>query len=375
MRPTNKRKKVLLIANTDWYLFNFRLTLALFLKEKGYEVIMVSPRGPYIDEFKRIGCRWIEWGLSRRISWPWKELRALRQVIKILRVEKPDVIHLHTLKALIHGSVASLFYDNAGLINSFAGRGYVYSSKNPIFVLLSHAVNRLILLIDRARTATWLFENQADLDYFKARKLITRGKTLLIESVGLNLDKFPPLPELTGKPTVLYAGRMLRSKGVGLLVEAVRLLKSQGFEFSCILAGEPDKGSFDSIQETDLQEWNKEGLVNWVGWQKETATWYQRANLVVFPTTYGEGVPTVLLEAAASGRAIVATDHPGCAAVVKDGKNGLLIPKDDVQALANAISRLLGDPGLRRHMGEVGRQIVEAKFSIDAINEITLSAY
>ena len=124
-----------------------------------------------------------------------------------------------------------------------------------------------------------------------------------------------------------------------------------------------------------MQGWNKGGLVNWVGWQKETATWYQRANLVVFPTTYGEGVPIVLLEAAASGRAIVTTDHPGCSAVVKDGKNGLLIPKDDVQALANAIARLLVDPGLRRHMGEAGRQIVETKFSIAAINEITLSAY
>src|SRR3990172_2803993 len=126
--------KVLLVANTDWYLFNFRLALAMFLKEKGYEVIMVSPRGPYIDEFKRIGCRWIEWGLSRRISWPWLELRALSQIVRVFRTEKPDFIHLHTLKALVYGSTASLFNGNARLINSVAGRGYIYSSKSPIFV-------------------------------------------------------------------------------------------------------------------------------------------------------------------------------------------------------------------------------------------------
>jgi glycosyltransferase involved in cell wall biosynthesis len=153
----------------------------------------------------------------------------------------------------------------------------------------------------------WLFENATDLEYFKDRKLITNEKTFLVESVGLDLNKFPAVPEPTGTPTVLYAGRILWSKGVGVLVEAVRLLKSQGFDFNCILAGEPDKGSYDSVEEKTLLEWNKEGLVNWVGWQKETAAWYQHANLVVFPTAYGEGVPTVLLEAAASGRAIVTT--------------------------------------------------------------------
>lgn len=368
-------KKVLLIANTDWYLFNFRLSLALFLKGKGFDVIMVSPRGPYIGEFKRIGCRWIEWGLARRISWPWKELRALSQIARIFRAEKPDIIHLHTLKALVYGSIASLFASNARLINSVAGRGYIYSSRNLIFILLSQVVNLFIWLIDRARNAVWIFENQTDLDYFKAKKLISHGEVLLIESVGLNLDKFPVVPEPTGTPTVLYAGRMLRSKGVGVLVRAVRLLKRQKVDFNCILVGQRDKGSFDSIDEKSLNEWGDEGLVNWVGWQNDMAIWYQRANLVVFPTSYGEGVPTVLLEAAASGRAIVTTDHPGCVAVVKNGKNGLVVPKNDEQALANAISRLLLNPSLRHQMGKAGREIIEVQFRMEAINEITHSAY
>lgn len=336
---------------------------------------MVSPPGPYVDEFKRVGFRWIEWELARQISWPWNELRALGQIVGIFRAEKPDFIHLHTLKALIYGGAASLFHNKARLINSVAGRGHVYSSRHPIFVLLSHVANRFIWLIDGARKPMWIFENKADLDYFRAKKIITRGQSLLIESVGLNLGKFPIFPEPVGTPTILYAGRMLRSKGVGVLVGAVRILKKERLDFNCILVGSPDKGSFDSIDEKLLKGWENEGLVKWLGWQNDMPAWYQRANLVVFPTAYGEGVPTVLLEAAASGRAIVTTNHPGCEAVVKNGKNGLLIPVNNEQALAKVISNLLLDHNRRQQMGKAGRQIIEAEFSMEAINEITLSAY
>lgn len=368
-------KKVLFVANTDWYLFNFRLSLAEFLRQKGYEVIMVSPQGPYVREFKQTGFRWIEWDLDRRISWPWKELIAIRRLIRIYRDEKPALVHLHTMKAVVYGGLAFSPAQHSRLIISVAGRGHVYSSKNPFFILLSRVLNSLTTYVDRTKTPVWLFENEGDLDYFKARLLTLRGRAFLIESVGLNLDRFPVVPEPTGIPTILYVGRMLHSKGAGALVEAVRTLKRQGIGFTCTLVGSPDTGSFDSIDKKTLEGWKKEGLVNWVGWQNEIAGWYQRANLVVFPTAYGEGVPTVLLEAAASGRAIVATNHPGCAAVVKDGVNGLLVPQDDTQALANAISRLIEDPGLRRQMGRAGREVVEAQFSTDAVNAITLSAY
>jgi glycosyltransferase involved in cell wall biosynthesis len=368
-------KIVLLIANTDWYLFNFRSSLGKFLKEKGYQVVFVSPRGPYVAEFASWGIRWIEWELDRRISWPWKEWAALRSLARIFQSEQPDIIHLHTMKALIYGGLAARASNQPHLVISVAGRGHVYTSNNLIFRILSRVLSRLIGFIDRTRDPLWLFENGGDLEYFRDRNLISNERMYLIEGVGLPLEKFPYVPEPAGRPVVLFAGRMLRSKGVGLLVEAIRQLKERGIELNCILVGRPDAGSFDSIDPKTLEQWRKEGLVDWVGWEHEIASWYQRANLVVAPTTYGEGVPTVLLEAAASGRAIIATDHPGCAAVVKDGENGLLIPKGDSQALADAIVRLLSNPALRSQMGKAGRELIKQKFSVEAINQSTLSAY
>ncbi len=335
----------------------------------------MSPRGPYVSDFLEMGCRWVEWSVIRQVGWPWQELGSLLSLSKIYQKEKPTIIHQHTLKAVVYGSFASWLAHGSVLVNSIAGRGLVYSSRKFLHVLLHHIINLSLFVIDRVAVSAWIFENRYDLDYFTNRKLIIRGKTHLIEGVGVDLEKFEVLPELDGTPTILYVGRFLWSKGVGLLVEAVRLLKGRGVELNCVLVGEPDKGNPDSVDEKTLRQWTKAGLVNWVGWQKETAAWYQKANLFVFPTTYGEGVPTVLLEAAASGRAIVTTDHPGCTEVVKEGENGTLIPAGDVLAFADAIARLLSDPDLRHRMGRAGRRLVEQRFLKPLINERTLAIY
>lgn len=368
-------RKVLFVANTDWYLYNFRLSLARFLERNEYEVVFVCPQGAYSAKLQELGFRCVDWRVSRKIGLPWNEIASLVRLTSIYRDENPHIVHVHTLKAILYCCLAALFSGRTRLINSIAGRGHLYSSGNPIYALLSFVLNRLFRIIDRSLKPTWIFENQFDFNYFVERKLVSKVRAHLVEGVGVDTDLFPVVPEPTGIPQVLYAGRFLWSKGLGDLVEAIKAIKHQGIRVELTLVGRPDQGNPDTIGLRTLEEWKNEGLVNWVGWQEEPAVWYQRANIFAFPTKYGEGVPTVLLEAASSGRAVVTTNHPGCTAVVSQGVNGILVPPGDVQALAEAIISLVSDAKLRAKMGRAGRKRAEKHFSKASINQRTYNVY
>jgi glycosyltransferase involved in cell wall biosynthesis len=166
---------------------------------------------------------------------------------------------------------------------------------------------------------------------------------------------------------------MLWDKGVGELVEAARLLQGEK-QARFALAGEPDPGNPASIKESTLRGWQEEGIIEWWGWQPDMKSVYTQSHIVTLPT-YGEGVPTTLLEAAACGRPIVASNVPGCQAVVREGLNGLLVPPGDPEALADALGRLISDAGLRGRMGAAGRQLVLEKFTTTKVNSQTLDVY
>jgi glycosyltransferase involved in cell wall biosynthesis len=187
-------------------------------------------------------------------------------------------------------------------------------------------------------------------------------------------ERFSPKPEPDGTPVILMAARMLWDKGVGVLVEAAHLLKAQ-LPVRVALVGEPDPGNPATVTWETLKKWNAEGIVEWWGWQPEMPEIYNRSHIVTLPTMYGEGVPTTLLEAAACGRPLVATDIPGCRQVVIEGQNGFLVPTNDPHALAEALKRLASDPILRGRMGEASRQLVLKKFTQAQVNARTLQVY
>jgi glycosyltransferase involved in cell wall biosynthesis len=161
---------------------------------------------------------------------------------------------------------------------------------------------------------------------------------------------------------------------VGVLVEAARLLKPR-LEARFALAGNPDPGNPNSVSESTLRAWNAEGIVEWWGWQDDIRQAYARAHIVTLPTMYGEGVPTSLLEAAACGRPLVATDTPGCRPVVIEGVTGLRVPPGDALALASALERLILDPALRGRMGAAGRELILSKYTTGQVNSATLRVY
>lgn len=367
--------KIILAANTEWYLYNFRLSLARFLREQGYEVVLLSPPGKYAAALQEAGFRWLEWEVGRQTLAPWNELAAVLRLEQMYRRERPDLVHHHTIKPVLYGSLAARRAGVPAVVNSITGRGYVFTAENFKARLLRPFVRGLYRPALRFPNSAVIFENAADRQYFVETNLVPTAQTWLIEGVGVDAELFCPRPEPDGAPVALLAGRLLWDKGVGVMAEAARRLKTLAPDVRVALVGEPDPGNPGTLDETTLRGWVAEGIIEWRGFRSDMHNVYAESHIVAAPTTYGEGVPTTLLEAAACGRPIVASDTPGCRHVVMDGQNGLLVPPNDPEALAAAIARLAGDANLRAQMGAEGRKLVLEKFTTEKVNAATLEVY
>jgi glycosyltransferase involved in cell wall biosynthesis len=338
------------------------------------EVILISPAGEYVQKLNDKGFHWLPWQVGRQTLAPWKELPALIRLTRLYRQESPDLIHHHTIKPVLYGSLAARFLGMSNVVNAITGRGYVFLGDEAKARSLRAVVKQLYRLALGHPNYITTFENKVDQAYFIDQKFAPASRTRLISGVGVDPDRFTPVPEPDGVPIVLYSGRLLWDKGVGVLVEAARILQKTT-RVRVVLVGSPDPGNPASIDENQIQEWVSQGTIEWWGWQPDMNRAYAKCHIVCLPTMYGEGVPTVLLEAAACGRPIVASDMPGCQAVIRHEQNGLIVPARDARALAAGLERLLSDQALRGRMGSAGRQMVLQNFTTQQINALNLAVY
>ncbi len=366
--------KVALVANTDWYLYNFRLSLAEELRREGYEVLLLSPRGPFADEFGKLEFRWREWVVGRQSLAPWREAASLLSLASLYRRERPHIAHHFTVKPVIYGVLAAEWAGVPCVVSSVAGLGHVFIGEELRSRLLRPLVRTLYHHALARRRGVATFENPHDQEYFERHRLVAREHTRLIPGAGVDIERFAPRPEPPGAPVVVLAARMLWTKGVGVLAEAARLLQA-GHTMRLALVGEPDPGNPMTIDTATLEGWAREGFIEWWGWRAAMEDVFAACHIVTLPTLGGEGVPTVLLEAAAAGRPVVTTDTPGCRDLVEHEVNGLIVPPNDAPALAAALSRLAGDPALRARLGAAGRRRVEQQYSATVINRAFLEVY
>ena len=366
--------KIIFAANTDWYLYNFRYALIHQLREQGFDVALVSPPGEFAVRLQDAGFRWQPWILRRRSVAPWMEFISLLDLVRIYRREQPDLVHHHTIKAVLYGSLAAVWAGIPGVVNSISGRGYVFQGGDWLARVLQLVVSPLYQRVMQRNAAAVIFENQADQDYFSEQRFVSPSRAWLIEGVGTDPQRFAPTPEPPTPVIVLMAARTLWDKGVGIFVEAARILRER-LKVRMVLVGGPDPGNPASLTPNMLRAWHREGIIEWWGWQHDMERIYAQAHLIALPTMYGEGVPTALIEAAACGRPIIASDISGCRAVLQHGHNGLLVPPNDPYTLACAIEELVLDPARRMKMGAAGRQVVLERFTHEKINRATLQVY
>ena len=369
--------KVLLFANTDWYLYNFRLPLARALRAAGAEVVLISPDGPYGARLKAAGFRWLALPMLRRSLNPFRELIILFHLFRLYQHERPDVVHHFTIKCVVYGSLTARLVGIHRRINAVAGMGYVFSSNAIRARLLRPFVRALLKLSLSGKQSRLILQNSDDCTAFVQSGLVVPGQLRLIQGSGINTDQFKPavLPRRDADVfRVLFAARLLWDKGIREYVEAAKQLKSMGLSIEFQLAGAPDTGNPASVPDHLVQSWQAEGLIRVLGHVEDMVSCLHQADLAVLPS-YREGIPKSLLEAAACGLPIVTTDVPGCRDAIEDGVTGLLVPCRDVVALAAAIRYMFEHPVERAQMGAAGRERVLRQFDEKIVLGRTLDVY
>jgi len=364
--------KIILFANTDWYLYNFRLTLAQASRKKGHAVVLLSPPGEYGPRLVQAGFRWISFPLSRRGMNPFSELITLWRLARLYSRERPDLVHHFTVKCVLYGSLAAKMAGVKGVVNAIIGLGYVFIGDEWPVRLLRWLVKGFYRRALRGTQV--IFQNPDDQELFSRNGLVNRKQVTLIPSSGVDIEKFSPSPEPAGEPLVILPARMLWAKGVNEFVLAAGILRLAGVQARFALIGDTDPGNPEAVPVDQLEKWRKEGIIEWWGWQEDMPAMYRQAHIVCLPS-YREGTPKTLIEAAACGRPIVTTDVPGCHEVVRDQQNGLLVPVRNSQDLAAALKRLIEDAHMRERMGKQGRELAVAKFSLERVIGQTLAVY
>jgi len=361
------------VASVDWAFLSHRLELARALSARGCDIWVVAPDTGRLAEieaegFTAVPARWTRWGTR-----PTELVRAVAFLTRLYWRIRPDLVHHVAPKPVILGSLAARMFRRLAVVNTLTGFGH--SRGHDASRWHEAPLNSLYRIGLRNRRAITAFQNPQDLNEALQIGLLPRERAKLILGSGVDPKTFFPACETANPPLVLFASRLIRQKGVTEFVAAARIVRSRCPDVRFALVGAPDEGNADSITRRELDSWAREGVVEWWGHRRDMPGVLAQASIVALPTRYREGLPKVLLEAAALGRPIVASDIAGCRPIVRDGLNGLRVPPQDPLSLARALLRLLEDPNLRRQMGSAGRQLVMSEFTNDRIIEQTFGVY
>lgn len=352
-----------------------RMHLAEAAIAAGHQVALLSRISLCRAQIEAKGIEVVDWSLDRRSHNPFLELRALWGVCVALRKFRPDIVHAVALKPVLYSALACRLTGVHARVSALGGLGFVFSSKKflarllrPVLVLafrwaLSGGHSRLIL------------QNPDDQATLLTAGVIEAERIRLIRGAGVDTSVFSPQAEVSDVPLVVLPARMLWDKGVGEFVDCARVIKQKGIQARFALVGEPDEHNPECVPVAQLESWVDDGDVEWWGRRADMPEVLRQAAVVCLPSSYGEGLPKALLEAASCGRAIVTYDVPGCREVVVDGENGFLVPLKDGQALAAALEKLLCNPELRRRMGAVGREMVLREFSQERVAAETVRVW
>ena len=333
---------------------------------------MVSPNGSYADKLRQHGFEWRAFDFERKGTNPLTELQTLRRLAALYHELSPDLVHHFTIKCVLYGGIAA---HRLGIptVAAVTGLGHVFTTqsvKNAALRPLISAGYRYAL-----GGAQVIFQNPDDRAEFLSRHLVDQSRTHLIGGSGVNTTLFSPTVRRTSSNCrILFVGRLLREKGIYEFIEAARLVRDISPNTKFMIAGEPDAGNPSSVTSTQIAEWRDTGDVQFLGHCSDMPSLLSESDICVLPS-YREGTPRSLLEAAACGLPLVASDVPGCREVCRDALNGFLVPARDSVSLSKAILRLVADPALRAQMSLSSREIAVCEFADERVIEETLKVY
>ena len=368
----NSPRTLLYVVNEDWAFLLNRLPMARAARRAGYEVHVATHVNKGADAIRAEGFILHPVPLQRGGLSP---LSAIRTILALRRVTsriKPDIAHHSGLQCSVYGSIAAIG-KSFPYVSALTGMGYVYTSATLRTRVLRAILKWLLpALLDR-RGCVVLVQNPDDRAAL-ANLGMDRQRIVLIPGSGVDTEALQPLPEPEGPITYGFAGRLLTDKGIRALVAAHGIVRDQGLATNLLIAGDPDPANPASVSLQEVKEWTQRPGITWLGQIKDIASLWRRCHFAILPS-HREGLPGSLMEAAACGRAMIATDAPGCREIVIDGLTGLLVPIEDPQNLARAIVKLATSPELRALHARAARELVVSKLSARIVGEQIVKLY
>lgn len=365
--------RLLYVVNVDWFFVSHRLPLALAAKKAGFEVHVATTVTEHIEEIERHGVTVHSLDMDRRSANPFTALKIMASLVNLMRELKPSVVHLVTIKPVLLGGIAARLARVPRVIAAISGLGYVFTAQGRGAQLRRSIVGHLYRLSLGPANVRVVFQNTNDLTLLRRYTGLHDEKTVVIRGSGVELGEWPMVPLPRGLPIVMMASRLLWDKGVSEFVEAARILSPQKHA-RFVLVGDLDTGNPASISEGDLVGWIKTGVIEHWGYCTDMHSVLAQSHIVVLPS-YREGLPKILIEAAACGRPVITTNVPGCRDAIEPGKTGVLVPVRDIYALADAIAKMLEEPARMEAMGLAGRKLAESAFDVREVADRHIALY
>ncbi len=365
--------RILYVVTEDWYFLSHRLPMARAAKEAGFEVHVATRMKDGQAAIEREGfvphaLSWSRGSLSALGS-----LSAIVEIRRLVRALAPDILHNISLKPVLLGTTASLGLQATAVANSLTGLGTLFIGEAGVSELTRKGVRYALSRLLRRGRSRIVVQNPDDRAFVLGLG-VAPNTVVIIPGSGVDTALFTPLAEPPPPVTAAYVGRMLADKGVVTLIEAFGLLGKRGVPLQLLLAGDCDRENPGSLAPEQLREFASLYGIQWLGHVADIREVWARAHFAVLASRR-EGLPKSLLEAAACGRAMVATDAAGCREIAIQGETALTVPVGDVDALADAMAKLAGDADLRRRFAANARALVETRFSADAIGHDTVALY
>jgi len=345
-------------------------------RDAGYEVVVATRARTLASAIAAEGFR------LEPLSWQRGSINPLRlvldvwNIVRLYRRLKPDIVHHVSLKPIMLGTAAARCVPDMAVLNALTGRGYIFTARSVRARLLAPIVSFLLRLLSRQPRTVLLLENEDDRRFVVDAVGIAADRTAVIPGSGVDMRQFAVLPMPAGEPiTIGCAARMVRLKGIGDLIAASRILRGRKVAHRLVLAGGTDEENPDAIAEQTLRDWGRQDGIEWRGRISDVRELWRQCHIAALASLGGEGVPLSLVEAAACGRPLVATDVPGSRDIARADVNALLAPPASPALLADALERLIRDQALRNRFAAEGRRLAETVFSLDRVLAGTLALY
>lgn len=367
--------RLLFVVNDASFLISHRWPLLMEAQNQGWDIQVASAQSTSLEWIGSQGIKIHTIPFERKGINFFRELRCIFSICLLYLRLKPTLVHHITAKPIIYGGLAARILGIRGVINAVTGLGEVFTLTGFLGRFYKGALRYALKISMSSERSRNICQNPDDVKELWGQN--PPSYVELIRGAGVDPQEYYAVPEPDPKniPIVVLASRMLWTKGVGEFVSAAQRSKELNNRCRFVLVGDTDHGNPKAIPIDTLKEWDSKGIIEWWGRREHMHCVFKQATLVVLPTVYREGVPKVLIEAASVGRALVATDMPGCREIVRHKYNGLVVPPGDVDALLMAIVQLVEDDRERKQMGARGRQMVIQDFSLDKVVKKTFKVY